>query len=151
MKLKETITEDMKRYMKAKDAFALEVIRTLRSDIKNTEIDKHGELDDDGVVKVVQSSIKKHKEAGEIFQSAGRQDLVDKENRYVELLSVYMPKQLNEDELRQIVIKVLDNMSGLDPQKGFGVAMKAVLAEVGSSADGKLVSAIVKDVLNGRN
>ncbi|MDR2870046.1 MAG: GatB/YqeY domain-containing protein [Deferribacteraceae bacterium] len=147
MALKDVIAEDMKLFMKAKDTYALEAIRMLRSEIKNTEIDMKTELDDAGVLKVVQSAQKKHKEALEEFTNAGRTDLMAKSQTYVDTLSKYLPTQLSDSELDAAVREAIAELGELDPKSGFGQAMKAAIAKVGSRADGKLISAKVKEIL----
>ncbi|MDR2884928.1 MAG: GatB/YqeY domain-containing protein [Deferribacteraceae bacterium] len=149
MSIKDTINEDMKNYMRSKDTLALEAVRMLKSEIKNKEIDEMKELTDDGVLKIIHSTIKKNKEAAEIYAKAARKDLEDKENRYSEVLSKYLPAQMGEGELQSIVKAVLADMPDVDPKTGFGVVMKAVLAKVGNQADGKTVSAVVKQTLEG--
>ena len=147
MSLKDTISNDMKQFMKDKDVLALEAVRMLRAEIKNAEIDMKKELDDNEVIRVVQSSLKKNKESVEIYAKAGRDDLVAKEQRYIDVLTKYMPEQLSESELTDMIKSTLAELGDIDPKTGFGAAMKAVLAKVGNKADGKLVSAKVKEIL----
>lgn len=147
MLLKEQITEDMKAYMKNKDTYALEAIRMLRAEIKNAEIELQKELADGDIIKVIQSTIKKNKEAAEIYDKAGRTDLRDKELRYTEVLSKYMPKQLEKSEVEAIVREVVKELGDIDPKTGFGAVMKAAVAKIGSSADGKMINSVVREVL----
>ncbi len=151
MPLKITINEDMKQYMKDKDTYALEAIRMLKSEIKYAEIEQKKELDDDSIIKVLQSAIKKNKEAAEIYEKAGRSDLRDKENRYSEVLSKYLPEQLDSARVKEIVQSLVAEMGNVDPKTGFGAVMKAAMAKIGGSAEGKTVSAAVKEVLDGLN
>lgn len=144
MSIKTTIDADMKQYMRDKDIFALEAVRMLKSEIKNAEIEKKKELEDDEVIKVVQSAIKKNKDALESCVNAGRNDLADKERKYIDTLSKYMPAQLSEAEIVEIIKSVIAEQGG---SANFGTVMKASMARVGSQADGKIVSAKVKELM----
>ena len=148
MSLKSTINEDLKQYMKDKDTYALEAIRMLKSEIKYVEIEQKGELDDNGIIKVLQSTIKKNKEAVEIYEKAGRIDLRDKEKRYNEVLAKYMPEQLDNAKIKEIIHSVIDEMG---VNTNFGAVMKASMLKIGSRAEGKTVSALVKEVIDGSN
>ena len=147
MRLKERINDDMKNYMRAKDTYALEAVRMLKADIKNAEIDAKREMDDEEVIKFARSFIKKHTEAAEICEKAGRQDLFEKEQKYLAVIEAYLPKQLSKEELTAVVKQVLASLGEIDTKTGFGAVMKAVMSKVGSAADGKLVGQVVKEVL----
>mgnify|MGYP001024685809 FL=1 len=145
MSLKEQLLQDMKDAMKAKEAgkTALSVIRMVRSAIRNTEIDGKCELDDAGVGAVIAKEMKQRKESLADFEKAGRADLVEQVKAEMVVLEKYMPKQLSEDEIRKIVT---DIVAGNDGMK-MGDVMKAVMSHVKGKADGKVVSAIVKEIL----
>ncbi len=146
MTLKEQILEDIKHYMKEKDNVALNAVRMLKSDVKNAEIAAIKELDDEGVIKVVASSIKKRKDSAEIYIKNGRQDLADKELAEIKVLEKYLPAQLDDEAIKAVINEVIacldDNM-----KKNFGAVMKNVMAKVGSSAEGKRVSELIKGIL----
>lgn len=146
MTLKEQILEDIKHYMKEKDNIALNAVRMLKSDVKNAEIAAIKELDDEGVIKVVASSIKKRKDSAEIYIKNGRQDLADKELAEIKVLEKYLPAQLDDETIKAVINEVIacldDNM-----KKNFGAVMKNVMAKVGSSAEGKRVSELIKGML----
>ena len=141
MSLKEELLQDMKAAMKAKEAgkTALSVIRMVRSAIRNTEIDGKCELDDAGVGAVIAKEMKQRKESLAEFEKAGRSDLVAE----MAVLEKYMPKQLTADEIRQIVNDAVAGQSGLK----MGDVMKLVMPKVKGKADGKLVSQIVREIL----
>ena len=147
MTLKERINEDMKNYMRAKDVYALEAVRMLKADIKNAEIDVKKELNDEEIIKLARSFIKKHNEAAEICEKAGRSDLLAKEQKYLAVIEAYLPKQLSREELIAVVKEVRASLGEIDAKTGFGTLMKAVMAKVGSAADGKLVGQLIKEVL----
>jgi hypothetical protein len=141
------ITEDMKIAMKSKDSLALNTIRMLRSEIKNAEIAKKDKLSDDEIVKVVQTAIKKRKEAAEQYKNAGRDDLYEKEMIEAKTLEKYLPKQLGEDELKKIIKDVINETNS----DNFGLVMKEVMSKVGARAEGKVVNKLVKELLDVSN
>lgn len=141
------ITEDMKIAMKNKDSIALNTIRMLRAEIKNAEIQKMGKLEEEEVIKVVQTAIKKRKEAAEQYKNAGRDELAEKELMEAKVLEKYLPEQLGEDEIRAIINQVLAESDN----KNFGIVMKGVMEKVKGRAEGKLVNQLVKEMLSGNN
>jgi uncharacterized protein YqeY len=147
MPLKVLIDEDLKNFMRAKDVYALEIIRLLKAEIKDREIAQKSELDDENVLKCVKTIIKKHTEALEISVKAHRDDLAEKEKKYLDVLAKYMPKTLSEAEINDIISAALTELAPADAKKGFGLIMKAVMAKIGPSADGKVVSALIKKAL----
>jgi hypothetical protein len=136
--------------MKEKNQVALGAIRMLRSEIRNAEIDKSGDLDDEEIVRVVKSSIKKRKDSANQYRDAGRDDLAAKEEEEIEVLEKYMPKQLSEEEIKEIIAEEMKELDIID-KKHFGRIMKEVMAKVGNRADGKLVSKMVKEAFDADN
>jgi uncharacterized protein YqeY len=141
------LTEDMKAALKAGDKARLGVVRMLLSELKNARIAEGGELDEAAEQRVVASYAKKRKEAMEAARDGGREDHYERERFEYEVTMSYLPKQLGEDELRGIIAKHIESAGTAGPQ-AFGVVMKAVMAEVGSQADGKSVSALVRQMLS---
>ncbi len=115
----------------------------VRSSIRNTEIDGKCELDDAGVGAVIAKEMKQRKESLAEFEKAGRSDLVEETKAEMAVLEKYMPKQLTADEIRQIVNEAVAGQSGLK----MGDVMKLVMPKVKGKADGKLVSQIVREIL----
>lgn len=146
MTLKEQILEDIKHYMKEKDNIALNAVRMLKSDIKNAEIAAIKELDDEGIIKVVASSIKKRKDSAEIYIKNSRQDLADKELAEIKVLEKYLPAQLDDEAIKAVIDEVIASLDD-NMKKNFGAVMKSVMAKVGSSAEGKRVSELIKGIL----
>lgn len=150
MSLKETLLQDMKAAMKAKEEgkVALSVIRMVRNSIKNAEINGKCELDDAGVSVVIAKEMKQRKESLAEFEKAGRQDLVDETKAEMDVLEKYMPKQLTPEEVEQIV---RDAISGQDVAAlKMGDVMKLVMPKVKGKADGSLVSKTVKEILQNK-
>lgn len=139
MTLKQQLTEDMKTSMKQRDMVKLNTIRFLNAQIKNVEIDQ-GELDDAGVVKIIQKQIKQMKDAMLDYARGDRQDLVDEDQAKVDILETYLPQGLSEAELEAIIDKVMAQNEG----QQMGPVMGQVMKEVAGRADGGTVSALVK-------
>ena len=146
--LKDRITEDMKAAMRAKDTERLGTIRMITAAIKQREVDERITLDDAQVLAVVEKMIKTRKESVAQFQSGGRDDLVAKENKEIELLQAYMPAQLSEAELDQIIAQAIAD-SGASSIKDMGKAMAIVMQKAQGRADMAAVSAKLKAKLGG--
>jgi uncharacterized protein YqeY len=139
------LTEDMKTAMKAGDKTRLGTIRMLMSELKNAKIAKGDDLDDGEEQKILASYAKKRKESIAAARDAGREELAEKEEEEHGITMEYLPEQMSEDDLKGIVQRHIDASGG--GMQAFGLVMKAVMAEVGSQADGKTVSALVKEML----
>jgi uncharacterized protein YqeY len=139
------LREDMKIAMKAGDKVRLGVIRMLLSELKYERIARGEDMSESDEQKVIASYAKKRKEVIETSLAGGRLDVAEKERAEYDITVSYLPRQLDENELRAVVKKHIDDISG--GKQAFGQVMKAVLAEVGSQADGKAVSALVKELL----
>ena len=145
--LLDQLSADMKTAMKAGDKARLSVIRMLISELKNARIAAGDELDEAAENKVLASYAKKRKEAVESARDSGRDDIADREEYEYDVTISYLPKQMDEQELRAIVGKVVEQTGASGPQE-FGKVMKLVMEEVAGKADGKAVSAIVREVLS---
>jgi uncharacterized protein YqeY len=141
------LSEDMKAAMKAGDKPRLSVVRMLLSELKNARIAQGEELNDDAERKVLASYAKKRKETMQSARDGGRDEMADKEEFEYEVTMSYLPQQLGEDELKAIIQKHIES-SGASGNQAFGLVMKAVMAEVGSLSDGKVVSALVRQLLS---
>ena len=109
MSIKQTISEDMKTFMRAKDTARLGAVRLLQASIKQKEIDDRVELTDDQVLSVIQKMLKQRKDSIEAYQKADRQDLIDQEQLEIDVLSKYMPEPLTDDEVSKIIDEVIKN------------------------------------------
>lgn len=147
MSIKKKIEEDMKSALKAKDNVKLQSLRFLLSQIKNKEIDARRELKDEEIYKVIQTLIKQRKEGIEIYEKAGRVDLLEKEKKELELLESYLPKMLTDEEIERIVDELIKELNAVS-SRDFGSVMKAVMAKVAGRADGSKVNQIVKKKLS---
>jgi len=147
-KLKIELTEDMKAKMKSGDKVGLSTLRLLLADIKNAEIAKRADLSDEEILEAISRSIKRRKESIEQFEKADRDDLVQKEKAELEVLNEYLPPQLSEEELLEIIEAVIEEL-GASSQKDMGSVMSSVMPKVKGKADGSMISQIVMAKLSG--
>lgn len=149
MSLKDKLTEDMKQAMKDKEAGKqrLSVIRMVRASIKNTEIARKKELDDEEVLDVLAKEVKMRRDALEEFKKGNRPDLVAGLEQEIVILKGYLPVQLSEEEVRALVTEAVAQTGAAGP-KDMGKVMAALMPKVKGRADGKTVNAMVKDALN---
>jgi uncharacterized protein len=149
MALKDQLDADLKAAMRDKDTVKLSVVRMLKSAIKYREIELMKPLDDAGVLQVISSEIKRHKDSVEQYRAGNRQDLVAKEEAEIAVLVAWLPVQLSEAEVRAKVEAAVTAVGAKGP-RDMGAVMKALLPEVQGRADGKLVSELVKARLSGK-
>jgi uncharacterized protein YqeY len=146
--LKDRITEDMKNAMRAKDSERLGTIRMITSAIKQREVDERISLDDTQVLSVIEKMIKTRKESIAQFQTGGRDDLVAKETKEVELLQAYLPEQLSEAELDGLIAAAIAE-SGAASIKDMGKAMAILKQKAQGRADMGAISTKLKAKLGG--
>ncbi|MBU4484927.1 GatB/YqeY domain-containing protein [bacterium] len=146
MSLIEKINTDLKKALKSRDELTLSVLRMAKSDIKNKEIDKRDELDENEVVAVLTGMQKRAQESLVQFEQGNRQDLADKTKKEIEILKAYLPEQLSEAELEGLVLEAISEVGAQSP-KDMGNVMKALMPKMQGRADGKLVSSIVQKKL----
>ena len=149
MSLKERLTEDMKQAMKEKEVgkFRLSVIRMVRANIKNVEIDRKQELSEDEVLDVLAREVKMRRDSMEEFKKANRLDLVESLEQEIAILMGYLPEQLTEAEVRTLVESDVAETQAVSP-KEMGKVMAVLMPKVKGRADGKLVNTIVREMLN---
>jgi len=142
------LNSDMKQAMKNKDKETLNVIRMVKASLQN-ELIKLGndELTEDEELTILSRELKQRKDSLQEFKSAGREDLVEKVNKEIAILEVYMPAQLSEDELKAIVQETIQNM-GATSLKDMGKVMGAIMPKVKGTADGSKINQLVKDSLS---
>lgn len=147
MGLKEEINNDLKTSMKNHDKIKLSVLRMLNSDIKNKEIELIKKIGDDEIVKIVKSGIKKRRDAIELYKQGKRDDLAEKEGSEIKVLEKYLPAQMDMETIKIVVKNVIDK-AGYKGPEDYGVVMKEVMKDINGKADGKEVSAVVKNELS---
>jgi uncharacterized protein YqeY len=147
MSLKTKIMDDIKVAMREKNADRLNCLRFLQAQVKNKEIEvRPATITDEDILQVIKKLVKQRKEGIEQFVQHGRQDLADKEKVELGILEELLPSQMNEDQVRAIVDKVVADL-GATSVKDMGAVMKEVLARTAGAADGKIVSQAVKSKL----
>lgn len=148
MSIKDQLTEDMKQAMKDREngKLRLSVIRMVRSNIKNVEINDKKELSDDEVLAVLMKEVKMRQDSLEEFQKAGRSELVAQAEEEIKILKKYLPEALSDEELKGIVAEVVAEV-GATTMKDMGKVMPAVMAKTKGRADGKRINAMVRELL----
>lgn len=146
MSLKEQLKSDLKEAMRTKDILKRDTIRAINTMIKQIEVDQRIDLVDEDVIKLIQKGIKQREEAIFQFKEASRDDLVKNEQDQIDIFSLYLPKQLNDDEL-EAIIKSLITEVGATSMKDMGKIMNPAKEKIGGSADGKRINEMVKKLL----
>jgi len=140
--LKSRIQADLVEARKARDKARVLVLSTIRSDIRNREIDSGQSLDDDGVIQVIGKAIKQRKDAADQMRNGGREELALVEEAQAEVLQAYLPRQLSEEEVRAMVRQAI--AEGADQM---GPLMGRIMPEIRGLFDGKEANRIVREEL----
>ncbi len=160
--LKEQLQKELNEALKAGDQLRRSVLGLLMTAIKNRELakrqqltktvteipelEKQSQLTDDEVLEVIASEVKKRKEAIEQFKTGGREELAQKEKSEMDILVVYLPEQVSEEEVRAEVQKIIAELNAQGP-KDMGQVIGAVMAKLKGRVDGGTVSKIAKELL----
>lgn len=147
--IKDKLQDDWKAALKTKDKFTANVISTAKSAILLVEKTDNRKLEDDEVISILAKEVKQRRESMLEFEKGNRQDLVDQCKAEIEILLKYLPQQLGEEEIKQIVKESAEEV-GANSIKDMGKVMSAVRPKVVGKADGTLVSQIVKEYLNNK-
>ena len=148
MSILERLEKDMVTAAKARDAERLGVIRFVRSRAKNRQIELKRDLKDEDVVEVLARIAKQHRESIAQFAEGGRDELVEREKNQLAIVEEYLPAQLSEDEISEIVNEAIAETGASGP-RDMGAVMKAVMPKVKGRADGKVVKGLVQARLTG--
>src|SRR5512137_1471072 len=146
--LKSQLGDDLKTALRSGDKLRLSVLRLLSALIKNREVEKRGPLTDAEVLQAIVASCKQRQEAIEQFKQGGRADLVEKESAELSILQSYLPVPLTGEELRGLIRQTIQDVQAASP-KDMGKVMAALMPKVAGRADGKAVSALVREMLAG--
>jgi len=147
MSLKERLLEDMKDAMRNKDIVRKNTVQMVRAAVLQIEKDKHITLDDEGVVEVISKELKKRKDSLPEYEKSDRADLLETLKAEIDVLLKYMPEQLSEEELYEIIKKEIE-ACGATSMREIGKVMQLVLPKVKGRADGKVVNVIAKKILS---
>jgi uncharacterized protein len=148
MAIEERIKADLSTAAKAQDRFRVSALRLLIDSLQKEAKQAQGELDEQGEIAVLKRERKRRAEAADAYRKGGRVDAAAAEDAEAELIDVYLPAQISEDELQQLVADALAE-TGAQSQKEMGRVMSAVMAKAQGRADGRRVSELVKERLAG--
>ncbi|KPJ85031.1 hypothetical protein AMJ57_04650 [Parcubacteria bacterium SG8_24] len=148
MTTKEKIEQDYVREVKARNESAVSMLRMIRAALKNAEIEKRSPLEEEDVIAVLNQEMKKLNDSLDSFTQAGRQDLVAKTGGEREILKAYLPDQMDDDELDELIRRTVEE-AGEVTEKDFGRLMGMVMKQAKNRADGTKVSAMLKKMLAG--
>ncbi len=148
--LEDQLQKDYIQAMKDRDSVKASTVNFLRAQLKNVRIEKRSEtLEDKDVVAVIKKQIKQRQESIEQYEKGGRKDLADKENAEMAILRKYLPEELSEQVLQQLVEQAISE-TGAQSMKDMGNVIKAVAAKAQGKADNRVVSELVKKALAGK-
>jgi len=146
MSLKERLMDDLKVSMKNGDKVRKNVVTMVRAAIKQKEVDERIELNDEAIIDVISKQVKQKKDAIEDFNKGQRQDLVELTEKEISILLDYLPQQLTESELQEIVKEAIEEV-GANSIKDLGKIMSNVMPKIKGRADGSMVNNIVRQYL----
>jgi uncharacterized protein YqeY len=145
-KIKPLIQEEVKTSMRMGEREKTTTLRMAISEIKKEEIEKKSNLNDQEVTSILQKMIKQRKDSCNQFRSAGRDELAQKEEREIETLTQFLPEQLGEEEIKELVTKAITNLKAETPQD-IGKVMGTLKSDLQGKADMSVVSHLVKEKL----
>lgn len=144
--LKEKLLEDLKTAMKDKDVTKKNTVQMVRAAILQVEKDKKIEMDDNQVLETIAKEFKKRNDSLADYEKSGREDLIAQIKEEMAVLEQYLPKKLSEEELTEKLKTIISNV-GATSMKDMGAVMKQAKAELGVTADGKMINEVVKKLL----
>ncbi|MGN6354946.1 MAG: GatB/YqeY domain-containing protein [Parafilimonas sp.] len=151
MNLEQQVMAEMKDAMKAKNEAALRSLRAIKAEIikAKTEPGANGELSEDTALKMLQKMMKQRKDSLEIYQQQNREDLAKKEQEEIEVIEKFMPAQMSETELKDALKKIIEQVGASSPAD-MGKVMGIATKQLAGQADGKTISAAVKELLSNK-
>lgn len=144
--LKEKLMEDLKEAMRSKNEIKKNTVQMVRAAILQIEKDKGIQVEDDKILEIIAKEVKSKREALKDFEKAERQDLIDQTNQEIEVLQQYLPKQLSREEIKVELEKIIAEI-GATTMKDMGAIMKEAKAKMGTSADGKTINEVAKEIM----
>lgn len=147
MSIKEKLMQDLKAAMKSHDKIKKDTITMVRAAIKQIEVDKRVDLSDEEVIDIISKQYKERVSSIGEFKRGGRDDLVAQTEEEIKIILEYLPKQLTDEELEDIIKEAIEKLSITD-KKQIGELMKEVMPKVKGKADGKKVNSIASKYLN---
>ena len=150
MSLKDILMEDLKTSMKEKDNLRKNTITMLRSRIKQYEVDNREDANDDLIMQMIQKELKERSDTLESLKDSNRDDLIEDTKAEIAILEKYLPKQLSDDELAEIIEKIIADTKA-ESIKDMGKVMVSAKEQIGSRATPKRMSEIIKEKLSSKN
>ncbi|WP_291635053.1 GatB/YqeY domain-containing protein [Clostridium sp.] len=144
--LKQTLKDDIIKYMKSRDKIRLTALRTLMAAVKYKELDLKKELEDDELIAIIEKTIKQLNETLGYAKQANKEDIIAESEIAIEMFTVYMPKQLTDDEAKAILIEVIAE-NGFKGKGDMGKVMKAVMPKLKGKYDSRKVNPLVIELL----
>jgi len=144
--LKQTLKDDIIKYMKSRDKIRLTTLRTLMADVKYKELDLKRELEDNELIAIIEKTIKQLNETLSYAIQSNKADIIAETETSIEMLTIYMPKQLTDDEAKAIVIKVITE-NGFKGKADMGKVMKAIMPHLKGKYEGKKINPLVNELL----
>ncbi|CAE11102.1 GatB/YqeY domain-containing protein [Wolinella succinogenes] len=145
--LKERIAQELKEAMKNRDNFKRDTLRMINSAFKQIEVDERRELSDEDVIAILKKACKQREEASAQYKEAGREELYAKEQEEIKIITSYLPEQLSDERLKEELGLILKEVGASSP-KDMGKVMGVANSKLSALADGKRISAMVKELLN---
>lgn len=143
MSLMEKLMSELKNAMKAKDKIRVDTVRLLISQLKNARIAAGDDLTPDQELQVLMSAAKKRKESIQAYQSGGREDLLEKERKELQIIEEFLPEQLSDEEIEKEISAIIEQL-GASSMKDLGRVMGEAMKKLKGKADGKKVQSIVR-------
>ena len=144
--MKEKLSSDLRNAQKSRDSLKTDTLRLLLSEIKNKEIDLRREIENEEIISILVTQIKKRKEAASIYEENGRKDFSEKELKESSFLESYLPEQVGEEELKKRIQEILADIGAQSP-RDMGKVMKIVIPEFKGKADGAIIKDLVSELL----
>ncbi len=149
MSLKDKLAADLKHAIRQGDQQRKSTLRMVLAAIRNAEIEKRRELDEGDLLAIIAKEVKQRRESIAEFESAGRQDLVDREKGELEILLAYLPRQLSREEIEAKARQVIEEVGATSPAQ-LGEVMRRLMPMMKGKADGRLVNQVVRELLAGK-
>lgn len=144
--MKEKLSSDLRNAQKSRDSLKTDTLRLLLSEIKYKEIDLRREIENEEIISILVTQIKKRKEAASIYAENGRKDVCEKELKESSFLESYLPEQVGEEELKKRIQEILADIGAQSP-RDMGKVMKIVIPEFKGKADGAIIKDLVSELL----
>jgi uncharacterized protein len=146
MSLHQKITDDLKTAMKARDEARVSCLRMIKASLKNLQVEKGRELEEEEILATISSAVRKAQEAIEEFRKGGREDLALKEEQEIKIYQSYLPQQLSSEAIEKILREIIDELSA-KTSRDIGKVMKAAMNKMAGQAQGKEVNEIARKLL----